>query len=225
MTTVADVKRVTRPLLQRNADLALVGRKLVLRPVRHVARFVLIDRCSSQDEFVPQWAVTHLFEPKRFLPLQFGQFLYPPGRKRWTRDEPDLVDRLTECVEQMALPELRARPLLEDYLAYCEEPPPGHSRPASNSFLFRRPILRAAMGDLVGALSDCELLEANSRNFLPFYREEFDRAVYELLPPLRAADRQAVAALLHAWEAFTVKANKLEHLWEPTPFPLEGLAP
>ncbi|MEZ5849036.1 MAG: hypothetical protein R3D68_00105 [Hyphomicrobiaceae bacterium] len=40
--------------------------------------------------------------------------------------------------------------------------------------------------------------------------------------PLAAADdRAGIARLLHEWEAATVKNLKIEHLWQPTPFPLE----
>lgn len=38
-----------------------------------------------------------------------------------------------------------------------------------------------------------------------------------------ADDRAGLAALLHEWEATTVRNLKLEHLWAPTPFPLEQL--
>lgn len=34
-------------------------------------------------------------------------------------------------------------------------------------------------------------------------------------------DRTGLARVLHEWEAYTVKSFKIEHLWEPTPFPLE----
>ncbi len=30
-----------------------------------------------------------------------------------------------------------------------------------------------------------------------------------------------MAKLLHEWEAQTVRNLKIEHLWEPTPFPLD----
>jgi hypothetical protein len=34
-------------------------------------------------------------------------------------------------------------------------------------------------------------------------------------------DRAGLARLLHEWEAYTVKNFKIEHLGEPTPFPLK----
>ena len=42
-----------------------------------------------------------------------------------------------------------------------------------------------------------------------------------VLPLLRARDRAGLAALLHGWEAITVKKLGLEKYWQPTPFPLE----
>ena len=47
------------------------------------------------------------------------------------------------------------------------------------------------------------------------------RRLRELCARLMADDRAGLARLLHEWEAQTVKNFKIEHLWEPTPFPLE----
>ena len=47
------------------------------------------------------------------------------------------------------------------------------------------------------------------------------RRLKELCRRLAADDRAGLAALLHDWEAQTVRNLKIEHLWEPTPFPLE----
>ena len=67
MTTTAQVRKLVQPILARNADLALVGRWIFVKPVHHFARAILIDRSSSPDELVPQWAVMHLFEAKSFF--------------------------------------------------------------------------------------------------------------------------------------------------------------
>ena len=53
MTTVAQVKQVVQPLLQRNPDLALVGRMIVVRPVHHLLRGIYLARSSDPDDFVP----------------------------------------------------------------------------------------------------------------------------------------------------------------------------
>jgi hypothetical protein len=42
-----------------------------------------------------------------------------------------------------------------------------------------------------------------------------------LCAALAANDRAGLAKLLHEWEALTVKNLRIEHLWQPTAFPLE----
>ena len=52
-------------------------------------------------------------------------------------------------------------------------------------------------------------------------REEYDCATKTIAPLVAARDRAGLAALLHEWEAYSVKLMKLEKLWQPSPFPLE----
>jgi hypothetical protein len=85
MTTVAQVRQAVQPLLQRNPDLALVGRLIVLKPVQHMVRGIYIDRSLDPRLFVPTWSVLSLFEIRSdfgFLwvavfvgPLAFGTSL------------------------------------------------------------------------------------------------------------------------------------------------------
>jgi hypothetical protein len=46
-TRPADLKKYLKPLLEQRSDLALVGRMLVVRPVRHVLRGAFLDRMSA----------------------------------------------------------------------------------------------------------------------------------------------------------------------------------
>jgi len=48
-----------------------------------------------------------------------------------------------------------------------------------------------------------------------------NRRLRELCAKLADDDRAGLARLLHAWEAYTVRNFKIEHLWQPTPLPLE----
>lgn len=51
------------------------------------------------------------------------------------------------------------------------------------------------------------------------------RRILEIVEPLQAGDRAALAAILHRWEAEAVGIHKVERYWEPTRFPIEtGLA-
>ena len=47
-TRPADIKRYLKPLLKQRGDLALVGRLLIIRPVRHLMRGALLDRTSNK---------------------------------------------------------------------------------------------------------------------------------------------------------------------------------
>src|SRR5262245_10243774 len=47
-TTPADIKRYLKPLLRQRSDLVLIGRRLLIRPVRHLLRGALFDRTSDK---------------------------------------------------------------------------------------------------------------------------------------------------------------------------------
>jgi hypothetical protein len=47
------------------------------------------------------------------------------------------------------------------------------------------------------------------------------RRLCQLGALLQQDDRTGLVRLLHGWEAQSVKNLKIEHLWEPTSFPLE----
>src|SRR5688500_17327716 len=47
-TRPADIKRYLKALLKERSDLALVGRQLVIKPVRHVLRGAFFDQTGSK---------------------------------------------------------------------------------------------------------------------------------------------------------------------------------
>ena len=61
MTTTAQVRQTLHPLLDRNPDLALVGRLLVIRQVHHIVRGIFVDRGSMKEEFVPGTYVSLMY--------------------------------------------------------------------------------------------------------------------------------------------------------------------
>ncbi len=68
MTTVAQVRQAVQPLLQRNPDLALIGRLVVIKPVHHILRGVYIDRSLDPKLFVPTWSII-FYMPSRATKL------------------------------------------------------------------------------------------------------------------------------------------------------------
>jgi hypothetical protein len=224
MTTVAQVRRLVKPLLDRNTDLELVGRWIFVKPVRHFARSILIDRTLDPAEFQPKWAVVHLFQVRRSFSLDWGEELYneaSANRGPWRMVDPATSSALLDQIEERVLPILRAMKTLDDYLAFVS----GH---LFRHKLFNWPdakiIVDVALGDLDAARKICvdhiHQWPVDNPAHDEDSRQKFHR-LHELCARLKADDRPGLAQLLHEWEARTVRNLKIEHLWERTPFPLE----
>jgi hypothetical protein len=227
MTTTAQVKKMVRPLLERHSDLALVGRWIYVKPVHHFARAVLIDRTSAAHNFAPQWVAVHLFEARTFFPLSWATALSDSRQGHWwsAKNDPDVANTLVNAIEEQALPRLRAMKTLDDYLHFVSE---NYFRHHLYEWPTAKIIVDVALGELTNARSLCDAKIEDWSTDQPYYNErhraEF-RRLRELCACLRADDRPGLARLLHSWEAETVKTFKIEHLWEPTPFPLETVKP
>ena len=220
MTTVAQVKEVVQPLLQRNSDLALVGRIVVIKPVHHILRGIYIDRSLDPLLFVPTWAVVFLFEPCQSLSYNWGERVYRrPGI--WELPDPNLPNDMAEAIEQQALPLLRPVQSVDDFVRFTSK----ERFPSTylDGYELRKVFVDIARGDLDAAQSICEFLmtDRGKRKHLPRMQEEYDRVTKMLWPRVAANDRPGLARLLHCFEAGSVRDMKLDKLWEPTPFPIE----
>lgn len=224
MTTATQVKKLIQPLLDQNPDLAWVGRQIYLKPVHHFARTILIDRIFDPDGFRPQWAVVHLFELNKDFILSWGEWLRKTSGlapNSWSIRDQNVGGKLIDAIELNALPRLRAMNSLDDYLSYVAEHHVGgllYGNPA------RKIIVDVACGDLKEARSICHSQRALWAVDEPHYDDE-DKSMLkrlrELCKLLMLDDERGLVNLLHTWEAETVKNLKIEHLWAPTPFPLE----
>ena len=76
MTTIVQLKRAVRPLLERNPDLALVGRLVIIRPIHHILRGIVFARGIYAEQFNPIWATLFLFEPHDSLSSNWGESVY-----------------------------------------------------------------------------------------------------------------------------------------------------
>lgn len=220
MTTVAQVKQAVQPLLQRNPDLALVGRLVVVKPVHHILRGIYIDRSLDPLLFVPTWAVIFLFEPRQSFSYNWGKRVCRP-RGAWVVNDPETPAAMCEEIEQQALPLLRPMQTIDDFVRFTSK----ERFPSTFLDLYelRKVFIDVARGDLEAAQSICGFLATDraKRKHLPRMQEEYDRIMQSLCPLIAANDCAGLAQLLRDWEAGSVKRLKLGKLWEPTPFPLE----
>lgn len=220
MTTIAQVRQVVQPLLQRNSDLALVGRIVVIKPVHHILRGIYIDRMSDPLIFRPIWAVVFLFEPRQTLSFNWGERVYRrPGS--WDVSDPDTPAAMAEAIEQQALPLLRPVQTIDDFVTFTSK---DRFRDTHLDFYpERRIFVDVARGDLEAARTICAYFATDRarRWYLPQMQEEYDRITQSLCPLVAADDRPGLARLLHEFEAGSAKDMKLDKIWEPTPFPIE----
>jgi hypothetical protein len=221
LTTIRQVKKLVAPLLERHADLVLVGTTVVLRPVNHILRAVVIDRTSNVNRFNPRWALTELFRKLDHLPLGDGERLHRPGSGLWLLSDPNISQVLVDVVERDALPRLRAIETLSEFLAFVlpEEPR------MLKFYWGTRFIFAIALGDLDAAralLADepgdaaVQMLNEHANGLGSRLREEG--------ASLPSEDWIELARFLHDREAYTVEKLKVAHVWERTPFPIELLA-
>jgi hypothetical protein len=147
MTTVSQVKQITKSLLQRNPDLALVGRLVVIKPVHHILRGILIDYSRHPKLFVPTWSAVCLFEPE----AHFHYFWGTQIGGIWELGSPDLGDKIADAIEREALPVLRPITTIEAFVRF-----------ANGAWIEdHKSYVDVALGDLQAAQSACDFFPAS----------------------------------------------------------------
>ena len=217
MTTRADVKNAVESLLAAHDDLLLIGRLVAIKPINHILKGIYLDRSSSRDDFVVRWAAIFLFEPRSSFMLSWGSYVYCPLPGLWTLQTPGLPELLRGSIEKEVLPILRPVRTIAEFSDYATVQRVG--RPLQN-FPLSQIVLEAALGsfEVCDHILDC----LDNRRLKPARPDEDElRITRDLAPLIKARDRAGIAAVLHEWEAWSVKAIKLEKYWERTPFPVE----
>ena len=219
MTTVAQVRQVVRPLLERNSDLALVGRLIVIKPVHHLLFGVFVDRSLDPLDFGPTWSVILLSDLRKSFGFLWGERVR--GRHGiWKTTDPDLSSAMCEAIEQEALAPMRSIKTFDDFIELTSRL--RNPRRHLDLFPIARLTVDIARGDLVAAEAICKYLKTKEGKSEYVYQEErYARAVQELCPRVATNDRAGLANLMHSYEAQSVKNLKIEKFWERTPFPIE----
>jgi hypothetical protein len=247
MTTIAEVKKWTRPILAEHADLALKPRMLYMRPVHHIHRYIHFLGSSDRTLSKPTAVFMILFAP-------------PTGRlsDNWWRElivgwstDAGFQDTLAAHIRQTLDYPFRALAGIEDLYRLMQENRLHWQHqtelPLSHDAFLHACVL-AAIGRLPEACAVAQAyidkdegkwLEVRARGeaLLEKPRKRWEgemdiRLADNFLKPMddmrqliaraSANGLRAVADLLHEWEEQNALLLGIEDDWEPTPFPLEG---
>jgi len=199
-TRPADIKRYLKPLLELRSDLVVVGRALLIRPVRHLLRGAFFDRTSDKYRF----SITGYVQPLYGHPDSLGcdtSFDRAPNEV-W---QPHFSAQLFDSLATDIIARWGPVTTLDGFVAAL----------IAKSGIYETPILCLALaGEWDRA---AEYVERSEREVTRETEIDEIKKLWERL----TSDIDGVCAKLHTWEAETVKALKLERIWEPSPFPVE----
>lgn len=235
MSTAAQVAWIVEPFLARHPDFALVGRSVVLRPVGHLMRSFFIDRTSSKAYIQPIWSVATMFGPPPKYRAGAGARLVQGVGHVNEQTQARLLDEMeliasdilrTAEIEDLPALSWKAEPIFGPGAMTLAMPLLAKGDFAGAAPYFAQVLARidAATEQRTAALqkhrsphSRPARLDSYALSRLHQSQDGF-RRIFDLLS---AGDPRAIAAQLHTWEAAAVRLHKVEHLWEPSPFPFE----
>lgn len=222
MTTKKQINRLLGELVAHNPDLAQSERFVIIKPLRHVLRSISIDRGIEADS--PQFlcSIGHFFSPTAHRQgITLDRFFTGRGAPhRWS--QPGMPAAFIEACETRILPKLRSVNTIEDMLRFRTLGSGEFN--AALSFVINQIHFAAAYGRFDRALRRFERIKHWDRSRMSWRRPEFEHVADELVPLMRADDRDGVIRLLRHWEEDRVRRFGLEAIYEPTPFPLESAA-
>ena len=236
MNAAAKVARAVEPFLSRHPDFALVGRSVVLKPVGHLMRRFFIDRTAYKDYIQPNWSVATTFgPPPKYLAAVGARLVGGVGNVC----DPENRSRLLKEMELIASDILRTADIdgLSD-LAWRADPLSGPVAMTFGMPLLAKGEFSQASPYFAEMLASMDIAVERQTSAVRKHRspdsrparidahvlgrlqqaQQGHRTICDLLS---AGDPRAVAAQLHSWEAAAVRLHKVEHLWEPSPFPFE----
>jgi hypothetical protein len=196
-TQTSDIKRYLRPLLEKRDDLALVGRYIIIRPVRHIIRGALLDRTGNKYRF-RIWRYVNALHEHHHLEFsnELGEFYV------W---QPHFEPLLIDCLAEDVFNEIGHITTLGDLAEFKKR----------NYRLLDVITNLVLSGERDRAAEFVRQVDQDS-----LYNEGQKRTLREQWK-LLSQDIETVCAKFHARETAMAKEMKLDDIWEPTPFPVE----
>ena len=112
-TRPADIRHYLKPLLEQRDDLALVGRMLIIRPVRHLLRGAFFDRTSDRYELRIWRYIVPLYEADPDT-LGYGDDIHPQAYDVW---QPHFLPLLMDILAEHVFAQLGKISGLSDFTA------------------------------------------------------------------------------------------------------------
>lgn len=197
-TRPADIKRYLKSLLGERDDLVLVGRHLLIRPVRHILRGALFDRTGERTRFQIWPYLNPLYEGPGSV--GYDQSIHDP---LWDVTAAYFMPLLLDALQHDIFAELGTVTTLEGLARRLEG-----DRDKISPYVVA--LLLAGRAQTASEIMD--QLEARDpiwKRWLAKERQLLDR------------DIKAVCAEFHEREERTVQELKIASIWEPSPFPAE----
>jgi hypothetical protein len=205
-TRPADIKRYLKPLLKQRSDLILMGRALLIRPIRHVIRGAFLDRTSGKYQFRIWRYITPLYDAWSGG-LGYGSAFHPA--EVW---QPHFLPELLDRLDQDVFEPLGRAASLADFASASAEILDPHWRP---HFEDARIVALVLAGESERAVEDVNEIERKNPGHHHYtYWVKGQRAFL-------ARDIDELCKEYHAKEAKAAEALKLGDIWEPSPFPVE----
>jgi hypothetical protein len=210
-TRPADLKRYLKPLLKQRSDLVLIGRLLVIRPVRHLLRGAFFDRGLNKFSF----RVLRYVKPLFSVANGFGSNFCTDVHRGldWTVWQPYfeglLFDALDEDVFQ-AVSNIASLAQFDGDLGI------GDLDYYRDSFPVRvAALVLAGQRERAAELIEQELVRTELKG------HEYLNHVAGKQKALLERDVESLCAEFHAREKQAAEVLKLGDAWEPAPFPVE----
>jgi hypothetical protein len=203
-TRPADIKRYLKSLLKLRSDLVLVGRYLLIRPVRHIMRGARLDASGDKHAFNVWRFFVPLYDPA--WPNGCGDRL----RGDWDVRQPHFERYLLDSLAEEIFEPLGRMTTLDDLAAVLDEP----NRIFAEDFCAQGVRALVLSGQRERAAEYIrELEERRPRVFAGDWAQK--------RRDFLARDIHEVCAMYHAREAQHAQDYKIAHIWEPMPFPVE----
>jgi hypothetical protein len=221
MSTVAEVRQVSKLTLSRNPELVMLKRNIILTPITHVLRTIVLDNLSGKYCFRPTWSVSPLFRYNAGLMSICSGYIYHPQRMPWDVTNPEAPTTLANEVERFGIPLIRSVQTIADFRDFSnEERLPGQGL---DRFPLAKIVIDIALGDLESADRQAAAL-FDAPNLWSVHSKFGYSVITELICPMLAKrDIKGLAKQLREWEEQAIKRLKLEKYWQPAPYPLELL--